>query len=187
MSISDQQLISSASGGSNSDFEELYRRHVGTVFAFLCRCTGEEAEAEDLTQEVFVRAWENLRQFRNRSGFATWLIDRATERDVGAEGWHRGHVSMTAGDFDGDGCTDLAIGELSSIEEDADNDVARDDRGSVHILRDISGLALDFYCSHQIDRHQGGLGNRHPRMNTDDLDVIDRGKAFHHRARAARR
>jgi RNA polymerase sigma-70 factor (ECF subfamily) len=108
VSIPDQQLISAASGGSRSDFEELYRRHVGTVFAFLRRCTGEETEAEDLTQEVFVRAWKRLDQFQSRSGLATWLISIAISvfrssrrsglrREKRQIEWHRYAVAVSGG------------------------------------------------------------------------------------------
>ena len=55
-------------------FEELYRRYGGMVFAFLLRCASTRQDAEDLTQEVFVRAWEKIDQFEERSRFSTWLI-----------------------------------------------------------------------------------------------------------------
>lgn len=63
-----------AAHGDITAFEQLYRDHVGRIFALLRRlCGGHEARAQDLTQEVFVRAWQALPKFRFESAFATWL------------------------------------------------------------------------------------------------------------------
>jgi RNA polymerase sigma-70 factor, ECF subfamily len=66
-------LISRAREGDRSAFEALYRQHVGRIYALCLRLGGEVARAEDLTQEVFVRAWQKLAQFRGESAFSTWL------------------------------------------------------------------------------------------------------------------
>ena len=54
-------------------FEELYRRNVGRVFALCMRMAGDAALAEELAQDVFVRAWEKLGTFRGDSAFSSWL------------------------------------------------------------------------------------------------------------------
>ena len=54
-------------------FEAVYREHVGRVHALCLRMTGDRREAEELTQDVFVRAWERLPGFRGESALATWL------------------------------------------------------------------------------------------------------------------
>jgi RNA polymerase sigma-70 factor (ECF subfamily) len=54
-------------------FEELYRAHVGRVYAVCLRICGRPAVAEELTQEAFVRAWQRLGSFRGESAFSTWL------------------------------------------------------------------------------------------------------------------
>jgi RNA polymerase sigma-70 factor (ECF subfamily) len=77
VSVSDQQLISAAIAGDRQAFGELYSRHVRKVFGFLARCTGNEAETEDLVQDVFVQAWRRLASFRSESAFGTWLISIA--------------------------------------------------------------------------------------------------------------
>jgi RNA polymerase sigma-70 factor (ECF subfamily) len=53
--------------------EELYRRNGGRIFALCLRLTGSRPEAEDLTQEVFVRAYEQLGSFRGEAAISTWL------------------------------------------------------------------------------------------------------------------
>jgi RNA polymerase sigma-70 factor (ECF subfamily) len=70
----DAELVRRAAGGDMAAFEALYRKHVGRVFGAVRRLTGgNEARAEELTQEAFVRAWQNLDKFRFESAFGTWL------------------------------------------------------------------------------------------------------------------
>jgi RNA polymerase sigma-70 factor (ECF subfamily) len=65
--------VALASQGDRRAFERLYRTHVDRVFSVCVRMVGDRAQAEDLTQDVFVRCWEKLGQFRGDSAFSTWL------------------------------------------------------------------------------------------------------------------
>lgn len=62
-----------ARGGGVAAFERLYRANVDRVHALCLRLSGDRASAEELTQDVFVRAWEKLDTFRGDSAFPTWL------------------------------------------------------------------------------------------------------------------
>jgi len=64
--------VGRAANGDHEAFERLYRGHVGRVYSLAVRMVGV-AEAEDLTQEVFIRAWSKLDTFKGQSQFATWL------------------------------------------------------------------------------------------------------------------
>ena len=66
-------LVRRAQGGDHAAFAELYRLHVGRVYALCLRLTGDPAAAEDRTQDVFVRAWGKLASFRGESAFGSWL------------------------------------------------------------------------------------------------------------------
>lgn len=61
-----------AAAGDPVAFERLYRLHVGRIYTLACRMAGEQ-EAEDLTQEIFLRAWRRLPTFEGRARFGTWL------------------------------------------------------------------------------------------------------------------
>ena len=61
-----------AAKGDQRAFERLYRAHHGRVFSLAIRMTGPQW-AEDLTQEVFIRAWQKLGTFRGDAAFGTWL------------------------------------------------------------------------------------------------------------------
>ncbi|MBA2671905.1 MAG: RNA polymerase sigma factor [Gemmatimonadetes bacterium] len=65
--------VAKALEGSLPSFERLYRENVGRVYALCLRLSGDAAQAEELTQDVFVRAWEKLDSFRGESAFSTWL------------------------------------------------------------------------------------------------------------------
>ena len=54
-------------------FEALYRRHVGRVYAICRRLSGDSARAEELAQEVFIKAWTHLDSSRPAGAIAAWL------------------------------------------------------------------------------------------------------------------
>ncbi len=62
-----------AAGGDMEAFEVLYRENVGRVNALCLRMTRDDAEAEELVQDVFVRVYEKLGLFRGDSAFSTWI------------------------------------------------------------------------------------------------------------------
>lgn len=62
-----------AAQGDRRAFERLYRSHVNRVFTLCTRMCGSRIRGEELTQDVFVRAWEKLPQFRGDAQFSTWI------------------------------------------------------------------------------------------------------------------
>ena len=67
------QMVRQAQSGDADAFEGVYRAHVGRIHALCLRMSGDAQEAESLTQDVFVRAWQKLSSFRGKSQFSTWL------------------------------------------------------------------------------------------------------------------
>jgi RNA polymerase sigma-70 factor (ECF subfamily) len=65
--------VALAAAGDRRAFERLYRRHSTRVFSLCARMVSDRNRAEELTQDVFVRAWEKLSLFRGESAFGTWL------------------------------------------------------------------------------------------------------------------
>jgi len=66
-------LVAAARAGEQAAFEQLYRLHVGRVYALCLRLTADPLEAEQLTQDAFVQTWRKLSGFRGDSAFSTWL------------------------------------------------------------------------------------------------------------------
>ncbi|HUQ83506.1 MAG TPA: RNA polymerase sigma factor [Gemmatimonadaceae bacterium] len=69
----DTSDVAAAAAGDVRAFERVYRRHVARIHSTAVRMLGPE-EADDATQDVFVRAWQRLGQFRGDSAFGTWLF-----------------------------------------------------------------------------------------------------------------
>lgn len=69
----DSSLIAASIAGDVAAFETLYRRYSARVHGLCMRLTRNEAEAEDSTQETFIKAWQQLGRFRGHSSLATWL------------------------------------------------------------------------------------------------------------------
>lgn len=70
----DESLIAAARDGDYSAFERLYELHRSTVYRFAYQMTQSQDEAEDVTQEAFVRAFQNLHRFRKEARFTTWIL-----------------------------------------------------------------------------------------------------------------
>jgi RNA polymerase sigma-70 factor (ECF subfamily) len=66
-------VVRRAQQGDVAAFEQLYRENLNRVFAICLRISGDSGRAEELTQDVFVRAWEKLGSFQGKSAFSTWL------------------------------------------------------------------------------------------------------------------
>ncbi len=82
-----------------NEFDAVVRDHWTSVYRFLYCTTGNAHDAEDLTQETFLRAWNRLDSFRPGSGMKPWLLRIAANaaHDVRRR---RGRVTFTALEYD---------------------------------------------------------------------------------------
>lgn len=74
-----------AAGGDAAAYERIYRRHVDRIHSLARRMVGV-ADADEATQDVFVRAWEKLALFRGEAQFGTWLYRLAINLLLGRRG-----------------------------------------------------------------------------------------------------
>lgn len=74
---SEESLVNAAVQGDTSAFEKLAVRHKRIVMGITRRMTGSVVEAEDLTQQAFMKAFANITRFGGRCSFSTWLISIA--------------------------------------------------------------------------------------------------------------
>ena len=73
--VSDElALVQAAKKGDDSAFEELVRRYDRNVFRIAQHITQNREDAEDVVQDAFLKAYENLDQFQGQSKFYTWLV-----------------------------------------------------------------------------------------------------------------
>lgn len=66
-------MVRRAQAGDKGAFEQLYRENLRRVFALCLRLCGDASLAEEIAQDVFVRAWQKLETFRGESAFSSWL------------------------------------------------------------------------------------------------------------------
>lgn len=98
----DLVLVHRSQAGDAAAYEELVRRYHGRIYALVYSMTGNREDAEDLAQEVFVKAWKALGHFREQSGFFTWIYRIALNRTINFRKRRnrRRHVSLD--EFDPD-------------------------------------------------------------------------------------
>ncbi len=75
MDTTDEELIAAYLKGEEGAFAELTKRHLSGVYSFIVRFVGNTQEAEDITQDTFLKAWKSLKKYDARSSkFKTWLF-----------------------------------------------------------------------------------------------------------------
>src|SRR2546421_5890790 len=131
--------VALAASGDGRAFERLYRTHVTRVHSLARRMTDEE-HADDLTQDVFVRAWSKLSTFRSEAAFGTWLhrlavnVILARRTTLGTE---RGRYD------DSENALDSVAGRAHTAELSLDFEAALerlpDGARQVFVLHDIEG------------------------------------------------
>ena len=129
-----------AAGGDTTAFERLYRRHCARIHALARRMIGPE-EADDVTQDVFIRAWRKLSLFRGDSQFGTWLYRLAVNVILAK----RGTVAKYRDRHDAADISELAIAgrrERVDLKIDVDSALETLPKGArqVFVLHDIEGF-----------------------------------------------
>ncbi|WP_411826222.1 RNA polymerase sigma factor [Luteolibacter sp. AS25] len=70
----DARLVALAQGGDLKAYDELVTRHRGKIYAMIRNMVKNDADAWDLSQDAFIKAWKALPRFEGRSRFSTWLF-----------------------------------------------------------------------------------------------------------------
>lgn len=74
MRRSDVELMAEVARGETSAFKEIVERYQNQVMSTVYRFTGDYYQAEDLTQEVFIRVFKSAKRYRPKAKFRTWLF-----------------------------------------------------------------------------------------------------------------
>jgi RNA polymerase sigma-70 factor (ECF subfamily) len=80
--VEDKQLVRRAQNGDLSAFDELIRRYQERVYATVYHMTSNHEDANDLTQEAFVKAYKAINSFKGDSGFFTWVYRIAVNKTI---------------------------------------------------------------------------------------------------------
>jgi RNA polymerase sigma-70 factor (ECF subfamily) len=99
--LEDEELVARVSAGETELFEILMRRHNQRLFRVARSITGDDALAEDVMQEAYVRAYGNLGQFTGRARFSTWLARIAVHEALASRRRGRRLVGLPAAEEEG--------------------------------------------------------------------------------------
>jgi RNA polymerase sigma-70 factor (ECF subfamily) len=127
--LSDEQVVARVLQGETALFEILMRRHNQRVYRAARAVVRNDAEAEDILQEAYVRAFAHLDQFAGRAAFSTWLTRIAVHEALAR--LRRLGRGATLPDGDTDDMTELRSSD--DVEE----------RASAHELRPVLEAAID--------------------------------------------
>ena len=87
----DSELVRRIQSGDDAGFDELMRRYKRPVMNFAYRMLGNAEDAEDVAQDVFVRAYQKLGTYRAATKFSTWLFAMARNAAIDRLRWRTRH------------------------------------------------------------------------------------------------
>ena len=78
----DAKLIQQYLKGDKKSLEILIGRYLSLIYNFIYKNVGNEMEAEDITQEVFIRVWKNIKKFDQKKSFKPWIFQIAKNASI---------------------------------------------------------------------------------------------------------
>jgi len=99
-------LVERAKAGDPAAFNALVRRYRKRIFALALHLSGSESDADDITQDVWIRAFHTLDKFQGRSEFFTWVYRLTVNRAFDAR---RARIRRSESSFDDDPRLELAV------------------------------------------------------------------------------
>lgn len=160
-SASEEKFLDRLRRGEAAAFEQLVSERSGDVYALLYRLTTDREEARDLTQETFLRAYQNISRFRGDADLKTWLYRIAVNQARNRWRWWRRRrrdatVSLDANGERGERPLAGSLPNQSAIDPEQET-LAHEREGRLHqallglrrayreavILRDVEGLSYE--------------------------------------------
>ena len=114
--VTDQELVARAQGGDLEAYNELIRRHHRKIYAMVYNMTSNKEDAEDLTQDIFYKAYSVLNKFKGDASFYTWIYRIAVNRTINYVKRRNKRAGLSLDDVDLGIERDPAFIELSARE-----------------------------------------------------------------------
>jgi RNA polymerase sigma-70 factor (ECF subfamily) len=160
---SDEALVWKARNGDFSAFERLFERHRDLVYRYSYQMAPRRDDAEDIVQEVFIKAYQNLKRYRDEAKFTTWLLRITANQGTDRARMHNRRQNlekreaagsltwMTVGNYSEDPIDNLERDQQRAMLRDAIAGLPEHHRNAV-IFRDIQEMEYDdiaefFGCS----------------------------------------
>jgi RNA polymerase sigma-70 factor (ECF subfamily) len=153
----ESELVTELQSGSEAAFDWLVTHYHAPVFNLILGMLGDPTDASDGTQEVFLKAFKGIRQFRRGSSLKTWLYRIAIREALNHRRWFKRHVQKNVSidaepeagqarieieDLQATPFDQLASREIQAVVQQALSQVPDVFRGAV-ILRDLEGLSYE--------------------------------------------
>jgi len=114
----ENKLIKRAKRGDGEAFRALYDHYVSAIYRFVLLKVGHKRDAEDLTHDVFLSAWQNIGSYRLRGlPFSSWLYRIARNRVI--DHYRTRKVGISINDVD-----ERLLGVIDHVERDADRAIS---------------------------------------------------------------
>ncbi len=150
----DFELVRASRDGDQEAFGELVRRYQGKIYALAYGMVGNHADADDLAQEIFLKTYRNIKKFRFKSSFYTWLYRIATNTIISRRKKLRGdsHLELKPQVLDIEGSPYLSTrlggekGDRAMSNKEMKKDIYRaidtlsDKHKEVVVMHDIEGI-----------------------------------------------
>ncbi len=184
--LDDIQLVEQTQQGDQQAFSQLFAKYQKKVFNLCFRFVDDYEEAKDLTQEIFVRVYNGIKNFRHEASFSTWLYCIAANTCKNKLRSWKGQPNFVSLDktieteddemtiqVEDKGCpTPLAETETKEIQEQVQAAISSlsDEHREVIILRDIQGCSYE-----EIAANLGyNLGTVKSRLSRARLELKDK-------------
>lgn len=151
------ELLTELQAGSEAAFDWLVTHYQAPIYSLVYGMLGDSADAADVTQEVFLKAYRGIRSFRRHSSLKTWLYRIAVRQALNQRRWWwrhlRRHTSIEFGACLGEPARDLEARDPTPFEQAAAREVqaavqralraVHEPFRSALILRDLEGLSYE--------------------------------------------
>ncbi|MBE0478743.1 sigma-70 family RNA polymerase sigma factor [Candidatus Aerophobetes bacterium] len=157
MANSDESLIRRFKNGDEESFKELVKRYQARIYSIVFAMMGDKNDADDICQEIFVKLYRSLYQFRGKSKFFTWLYRLTVNTCINAQNGRKrklqtislshpvGESEQSLVEFieqDGENCSiDILKNKELGMKINSAIDCLSDDLKEVFILREIEDLS----------------------------------------------
>ncbi len=150
----DFELVRASRNGDQEAFGELVRKYQGKIYSLAYGMVGNHADADDLAQEIFLKTYRNIKKFRFKSSFYTWLYRIATNTIISRRKKLRGdsHLELKPQVLDIEGSPYLSTrlggekGDRAMSSKEMKKDIYRaletlsDKHKEVVVMHDIEGM-----------------------------------------------
>jgi len=173
----DEILIERTLNGELSAFEQLVERHRGIVFRVAARIVGPD-DAEDVSQDAFLRAFHRLDQYRGTAAFRTWLLQITQNSALNALAWERRRPTEPADDTAEAPDRDPLRQPATTLEHRERHQrlelklhALRPEYRSLLVLRDLEGLSYN-EIAEVLEMPLGSVKGRLHRARSELIELL---------------